>query len=159
MGFDPRVILSGRSINDSMGSYVAESTVSALKGAGRKAEGSRALLLGLTFKENVPDIRNSGAVEIRAGLMEHGLKVDVYDPHASAEEARDLYGIGLLEEAGSGAPYDAIVVAVRHKAILESMDIPGLFALAGGPGSVLADVKGAYDRESALKQGFTYWRL
>jgi UDP-N-acetyl-D-galactosamine dehydrogenase len=159
MGFDPRVILSGRSINDSMGRYVAESTVSALEAAGRKAEGSRALLLGLTFKENVPDIRNSGAVEIRAGLMEHGLEVDVHDPHASAEEARDLYGIELLDEAGSGAPYDAIVVAVRHRAILESMDITGLFALAGGQGSVLADVKGAYDRESARKQGFNYWRL
>ena len=157
VGYHSQVILAGRRINDSMGKHVAEQTIKHMINAGKSVKGSRILILGITFKENISDIRNSRVIDIVKELEEYGVEVDVYDPHADPEEVHEEYGLKLLSSPSEQTPYDVVVVAVKHKQFKE-LGVAGLKKIAGDP-AVLIDVKGMFDLESAKANGMGYWRL
>lgn len=136
-GYNPEIILAGRKMNDSMGSYVAMETVKMMIKKGATIKGSNVLVLGITFKENCPDIRNSRVIDIIEELQTYHINVDVYDPWASTEEVLHEYGLQLLSDARAlKSSYDGIVLAVSHNEFLQ-MDIIGLKAANG----VIFDVK------------------
>lgn len=119
-GYNPEIILAGRKMNDSMGSYVATETVKMMINKGATIKGSNALVLGITFKENCPDIRNSRVIDIIEELQSYHVNVDVYDPWASAEEVRHEYNLGLKSSMSDlQSNYDAIILAVSHNEFLE----------------------------------------
>jgi len=113
LGYYPQVILSGRRVNDNMGMFVANKVIKLMIKGGIKINSSKALILGVTFKENCPDIRNSRVVDIYKELSLFGVSISVYDPHANREEVKHEYGINLLEDI-SADEYDAIIIAVAH---------------------------------------------
>lgn len=136
-GYNPEIILAGRKMNDSMGSYVATETVKMMIKKGATIKGSRVLVLGITFKENCPDIRNSRVIDIIREFETYDVNVDVYDPWASAEEVHHEYGLDLICEASDlQTNYDGIVLAVSHNEFL-ALDV---MALKGEHG-VVFDVK------------------
>jgi UDP-N-acetyl-D-galactosamine dehydrogenase len=151
VGHNPEVILSGRRINDSMGAYVARQVDSELA-----TRPGRVLVLGLTFKENVPDLRNSRVVDIVEALRGLGHQVDVHDPHADAGEARTFFDVDLLENLEGASGYDAVVGAVRHDTYA-AFDAAALSELVA-PGGVVADVKGMW-RGLTLADGVRRWQL
>jgi len=159
IGYNPQVILAGRRINDGMGKYVAEMTVKKLIQADKAVKGSRVLVLGLTFKENVPDIRNSKVVDILAELQEYGVETLVCDPVASIEEAKHEYGIDLVD-LDSVAEVDAVVLAVAHDRF-KAIALEQLKKLCNnGRGcGVVVDVKNVLDFNLILSQGLKYWSL
>lgn len=159
VGYRPEVILAGRRINDSMGKYVAEHAVKQMIRAGKAIHGSRVLVLGLTYKENVRDIRNSKVVDIVAELREYGVEVLVHDPLADPEETRLKYGIGLSELDSLGK-VDAVVLAVPHSDY-KTMTVPRLKELCsnGNSRGVVIDVKGMVTREEVEASGLLYLGL
>ncbi|TAM12958.1 MAG: Vi polysaccharide biosynthesis UDP-N-acetylglucosamine C-6 dehydrogenase TviB [Nevskiaceae bacterium] len=138
VGYHPEVILAGRRINDSMGVYVVAQLMKAMMRRRIQVEGAKVLVLGLTFKENCPDIRNTRVVDIIAELKDYHCDVDVYDPWVDADEAQRQYGIALAAKPQAGH-YDAVVIAVAHQQF-KDMGAQALRAL-GKPGSVLYDLK------------------
>lgn len=140
MNHHPEVILAGRRINDNMAAVVADETVKIMLGKGISPLGSRILVLGLTFKEDCPDIRNTKVVEIVRTLQTYRAEVDIYDPWISVDEAAQEYGIHCLREQPRSNYYDAIVVAVGHNQF-KKLGEPGLKDF-GKSLSVLFDVKG-----------------
>ncbi len=114
LGYHPEVILSGRRINDNMGVFVGNKVIKLLIDKGNVVKGANALVLGITFKENCPDIRNTKVVDVVRELEQFGLNVDVYDPWASAEEVKEEYNIDLLSGL-NGKQYDAVVLTVSHE--------------------------------------------
>jgi UDP-N-acetyl-D-galactosamine dehydrogenase len=119
-GYNPEIILAGRKMNDSMGSYVATETVKMMIKKGATIKGSNALVLGITFKENCPDIRNSRVIDIIEELESYHVNVDVYDPWASKEEVKHEYDIDLKSSMSElKSDYDAIILAVSHNEFLE----------------------------------------
>jgi len=128
IGYHPEMILAGRRINDNMSRYVASEFIKALLQKGITVKGARVLIMGLTFKENCPDIRNTKVVDIIDELKQYGVNVDVYDPWVDAEEAQHEYGVTPVAELSSAA-YDGIVVAVAHHQF-KQMGINGMKALA-----------------------------
>lgn len=119
-GYNPEIILAGRKMNDSMGSYVATETVKMMINKGATIKGSNALVLGITFKENCPDIRNSRVIDIIEELQSYHVNVDVYDPWASKEEVKHEYNLDLKSsQTELKSDYDAIILAVSHKEFLE----------------------------------------
>lgn len=156
-GYVPQVILAGRRINDSMGKYVADQTLKQMARMGKRLNTSpRILVLGLTFKENVPDLRNSKVVDIIHELRSLGLEVQVHDPLVTSQDARAEYGFDLceLEETDT---FDVLVLAVSHDAY-RRMGLQGLRALCG-EAPLLMDVKAMFHPEEAKEAGFTHWRL
>jgi len=136
-GYNPEIILAGRKMNDSMGSYVAQETVKMMIKKGATIKGSKVLVLGITFKENCPDIRNSRVIDIIKELETYHVDVDVFDPWASSEEVKHEYGFDLLcSKTEISANYDAIILAVSHNEFL-SLDIDALKSPIG----VIFDVK------------------
>jgi len=136
-GYHPEIILAGRRMNDEMGKYVASEVVKLMIKKGTPVKGARALMLGITFKENCPDIRNTRAIDIYHELREYGMEVDVYDPWASPQVVQHEYGIKTITEYPEGNGYGAIVLAVAHKEFL------GLnFEAHKKAGAVIYDVKG-----------------
>jgi UDP-N-acetyl-D-galactosamine dehydrogenase len=119
LGYHPQVILSGRRVNDNMGMFVANKVVKLLIEKEQKITGAKALILGITFKENCPDIRNTRVIDIYNELKQFGLEVDVFDPWADATEVKNEYGINLLKQLNETTTYDAIIVAVAHKEFLQ----------------------------------------
>lgn len=156
LGYHPQVILAGRRINDSMGQYVAQNCVKEMIAAGRNVNGAKVLILGLTFKENVEDIRNSKVIDIYRELESFGVKPLVWDPVAKAPEVHEEYGIDLAD-VEKITQVDAVVAAVSHKQIL-SYDLAAL-ARKAGKGAPFVDVKSAFDRVALEKAGFRVWRL
>jgi UDP-N-acetyl-D-galactosamine dehydrogenase len=156
LGYHPQVILAGRRINDGMGKFIAEQTVKQMIASGAHIKGSRVNVLGLTFKEDCGDLRNSKVVDIIRELRTYGVEVYVHDPQAQAEEAMHEYGVRLLswDELPRA---DAIVAAVAHRSILElsSRDI----AAKAVPGGAFVDVKAAHDAGALQAQGLRVWRL
>jgi UDP-N-acetyl-D-galactosamine dehydrogenase len=138
IGYHPEMILAGRRINDSMGHYVAHETIKLMIKRGTPVAGARALILGLTFKENCPDLRNTRVVDIVAELMSFGVEVDVHDPWIDAAEAEHEYGIRPVSHPAPGT-YDAIIVAVAHRQF-HDLGIGGIRRF-GRPGAVVYDVK------------------
>jgi UDP-N-acetyl-D-galactosamine dehydrogenase len=138
IGYHPEVILSGRRLNDSMGAYVVAQLVKAMTKKRIQVEGAKVLVMGLTFKENCPDIRNTRVVDIVAELKEYICEVDVYDPWVSAQEAKHEYGIRPISKLVADS-YDAIIIAVAHHQF-KTMGAPGIRAL-GKSNAVLYDLK------------------
>jgi UDP-N-acetyl-D-galactosamine dehydrogenase len=139
LGYYPQVILSGRRVNDNMGIFVANKLVKLLIQKGKKIGGAKTLMLGITFKENCPDIRNSRVVDIYHELRDFGMDVDVYDPWANAAEVKHEHGIDLVSTLGSG--YDAIVLTVAHQ---EFLGLP--FASLKQADGIIFDIKSVLDK-------------
>jgi UDP-N-acetyl-D-glucosamine/UDP-N-acetyl-D-galactosamine dehydrogenase len=138
LGYHPHMILAGRRINDNMGQYVASQVVKRMIAADISPKSARVLLLGLTFKENCPDLRNTRVVDIISELSGYGSAVDVHDPWVNGAEARAEYGIDLVAEPETGA-YDAIVIAVGHRQFAE-LGADGIRRF-GKPTSLVYDIK------------------
>ena len=113
-GYHPEIILAGRRMNDSMGKYVATEVVKLMLKNEIKVKGAKTLMLGITFKENCPDIRNAKAINIYHELLEYGIQVDVYDPWAEPMEVKAEYGISTINKYPEGNGYTAIILAVAH---------------------------------------------
>jgi len=159
IGYHPQVILAGRRINDGMGKHVAEMTVKELIRADKAVKGARVLVLGLTFKENVPDIRNSKVIDIVRELAEYGIEVVIHDPVADPAEAAHEYGVTLTPLDAVQA-VDAVVWAVAHQdfAALDFARLGKLYR-EGDEGKVLIDVKAQLDPAAARQAGYYYWSL
>jgi len=155
-GYHPEVILAGRRINDGMGSHIARKTVQQMIHAGRNIKGARVNVLGLAFKENVPDIRNSKVVDIIRELHEFGVETFVHDPLAAAEDALHEYGLRLTDWDSLPAA-DALIVAVAHRQFLEIPNAQILRKIVRR--GCLIDVKCALDAEALRREGLTVWRL
>jgi UDP-N-acetyl-D-galactosamine dehydrogenase len=119
LGYDPQVILSGRRVNDQMGAFVADKVVKLMIQKDHKIKGARVLIMGVTFKENCPDVRNTRVVDIYHELKSFGLDVDIYDPWANAEEVRHEYKVDILAEVDGKVKYEGIIVAVAHNEFLQ----------------------------------------
>jgi UDP-N-acetyl-D-galactosamine dehydrogenase len=155
-GYHPQVILAGRRINDGMGKYVAEQTVKRMIAAGSAVKGAKVNVLGLAFKEDCADVRNSKVAELAAELSSYGAEVAVHDPEANAEEASRELGIHLV--AWEALPRaDALVVAVAHRRFL-AMGFSKLQEKLV-PGGCFIDVKARFDRAALEAAGFRVWRL
>lgn len=156
LGYQPQVILAGRRINDSMGKYVAEQVVKKMIAADVQVKRAKVIVLGLTFKENCPDLRNSKVIDVVRELQSYGVEVLIHDPLADSSEAEHEYGVTLStwEELPKA---DAIVAAVSHKAYTE-MGIQGLMQKLRH-GGVFADVKSAYSPVAISATGAHLWRL
>lgn len=142
LGYHAQVILSGRSINDGMGQFIAKKILKRLIANGLNMQQCRILILGLTFKENCPDIRNTKVVDVYRELRDFGLAVDVHDPWASAKEVENEYGI-VLQKTLLPNQYDGIIISVAHQQFL-TLDIA---ALKRCKNSIVFDVKSVFDRE------------
>jgi len=138
VGYHPEIILAGRRLNDSMGAYVANEFIKLLIRNDVKIKGAEVLILGITFKENCPDIRNSRVIDIINELNSFGLKVDVYDPWASADEVWHEYGIKILTNIEGLNKYEGVIAAVGHKEFLD---------LKIEEAKVFYDVKGIFPKE------------
>lgn len=157
LGYHPQVILAGRRINDGMAAYVAQQTVKKIIQAGGAVKGSKVIVLGLTFKENCPDLRNSKVADVVKELQEFGCEVSVHDPLAEPKEAVHEYGITLTEWNALPNQTDAIVAAVSHAEYLGKPVAELLSKLK--PGGVFIDIKSAYQPESIEAAGCNLWRL
>lgn len=157
MGYHPEVILSGRRINDNMGGYIAGNTIKELIKTGRSVKKSKVLIMGITFKENIGDIRNTRVVDIYNELKGYGMDVFVHDPLADPKEVLEEYGISLIAEPESRKPYDGIILAVRHEGY--SKYSIGRLEKMCGKDPVLIDVKTFFDKKKIERSGFNYWRL
>ncbi len=156
LGYHPQVILSGRRINDGMGAYIAAQTVKQMIRSGTPIKGSRVHVLGLTFKEDVPDLRNSRVIDIIHELESFGIKVDVYDPLASRAEALHEYNVALTDWDDLPVA-DAIIMAVAHREFLgRPLSDYQQKVVAGG---CFIDVKSKFDREALHAAGLCVWRL
>lgn len=143
LGYYPQVILSGRRVNDHMGMFVANKVVKLMIKKGHKIDGAKALILGVTFKENCPDIRNSRVIDIYRELCQFGMDVTVYDCYANPEEVQEEYGIRLSSEIGEA--YDAIILAVAHNEFV-NLDFK---KIRNGHNTIIFDTKSVLDRSIA----------
>jgi len=141
LGYHPQVILSGRRVNDHMGAFVADKVVKLMIQKDHKIKGSRALVMGITFKENCPDVRNTRVVDIYNELVHFGLKVDVYDPWADPAEVMHEYNVPIIDKLDHSVIYDAVIVAVAHNEFL-NFDYQKIKRNNG----VIYDTKGCLDR-------------
>ncbi len=152
LGYHSKIIDGGRVINDSMGSYVAETTIKKLIKSGHKVNGAKILIMGATFKENVSDIRNSKVADVYDELVSYSAKVDVIDPYADSEELLDEYGYGLKTEITE--KYEAIILAVNHKEYLKLDE--AYFKSIAKENAIFVDIKGIF--RGKIKE-LKYWSL
>jgi len=156
IGYHPEVILAGRRINDYMGRYIAERTVKELIHARIQVESARVIILGFTFKENCPDIRNTRVVDIIDELHEYGIEPLVHDPIADPNEAKEIYGVKLLKELPSFV--DAAIIAVKHNEYVKQG--PEMIKNILAPDkAVVIDVKAIFKKEDFDQSHTRYWRL
>lgn len=141
LGYHPDVILSGRRVNDSIAKFIASKVVKLLIAKGGIIKNSRALILGVTFKENCPDIRNTKVFDIYRELLDYGIEVELYDPWANSDEVKKEYGINLLNDLSNRTPYDSIIIAVSHKEFL-TMNLENL----KNENTIVFDTKSCLDR-------------
>ncbi|WP_286779246.1 MULTISPECIES: nucleotide sugar dehydrogenase [Sphingobacterium] len=142
LGYHPHVILSGREVNDQIASFIASKVVKLMIQKNIKFEGAKALVLGITFKENCPDMRNSKVIDMIQDLQEFGLKVDIYDPWVNRDEVKSHFNLKLLSDLPESADYDSVILAVGHREFLH-LDLNNL---KKNP-SVVFDIKGILDRK------------
>lgn len=159
IGYHSRIILAGRRINDGMGAYVAQELVKKMIHADVKVKDADVLVLGLTFKGNCPDTRNTKVIDILNELGSYEINTSVYDPVADKAEAKREYGIDLVSKAEL-KDFDAVLVAVDHDDFKEYSveDIKAMYS-DKNENKILFDVKGIYDKDEFEKAGFNYWRL
>ena len=141
LGYYPQVILSGRRVNDNMGFFVANKIVKLLISNNHVISKSKALILGITFKENCPDIRNSKVIDVVNELRQYNMDVDVFDPHVDINEVKEEYGISLIKNITK--KYEAIILAVSHKEFLEL----NVKLIRSSESSIIFDIKSFFDRE------------
>jgi len=141
LGYHPDVILSGRRVNDSIAKFIASKVVKLLISKGGIIKNSKALILGVTFKENCPDIRNTKVFDIYKELIDYGIDVELYDPVANSHEVKEEYGINLLNKLNSNTKYDSIIIAVSHTEFL-TMNLEDL----KNDNTVVFDTKSCLDR-------------
>ncbi|MBO4370477.1 MAG: nucleotide sugar dehydrogenase [Paludibacteraceae bacterium] len=141
LGYEPEVILSGRRVNNSIAKFIADKTIKLMIQANMQIKSSRVLILGVTFKENCPDVRNTKVVDIYKELTEFGVQPDVYDPWANADAVRAEYGIDLIPQLDTKVPYNAVILAVAHDQF-KQLD----FKQFKDNGSVIFDAKACIDR-------------
>jgi len=158
LGYHPEIILAGRRINDGMGKYIAEKAVKLLIRAGKQVRGARIAILGLTFKEDVPDLRNTRVVDIVNELKDFGVDVLIHDPLADAAEAKKYYGLDLEKNLNKLSGADAVIIAVIHRAYRE-LGLSGIAGLCSDDIRIVMDIKGAFRPEEARGINITYWRL
>jgi UDP-N-acetyl-D-galactosamine dehydrogenase len=161
LGYQPEVILAGRRINDAMGKYIAEQTVKQLIEADKTVKGAKVLIMGITFKENVSDIRNSRVIDIINELKEFGIDVIVCDPLAVSGAVQHEYGIKLTKY-NKNIKADAIVIAVNHNAYKKELTVESMkhhVKNNNGSKGVVIDIKGMFEKESVKGAGMLYWRL
>ena len=156
LGYHPQVILAGRQVNDDMGRFVAQETVKEMLKAGRPLQGARVAVLGLTFKEDCPDLRNSKVIHIINELRTYGIEPLVHDAIADKIEAKHEYGVDLVD-LNELNKLDHIVIAVAHKQY-KALSPAQLNAMLV-PGGRITDVKCALDREAMSTVGVAVWRL
>jgi UDP-N-acetyl-D-galactosamine dehydrogenase len=156
LGYHPQVILAGRRINDSMGKYVAEQAVKQMIAANRPVKGADVIVLGMTFKENCADLRNSKVIDVIHELQSYGVRVHVHDPIASSQECEHEYGVKLTRWDDLPKA-QAIVATVSHREYLDM----GLRQMSEKlmPNGVFVDVKSSFDPQELTEAGFTAWRL
>lgn len=160
LGYHSQIILAGRKINDGMGKFIADAIIKKLILANKVVRQAKVVILGVTFKENTPDTRNSKVVDIIASLREYGIEPIVVDPEADAEEAKHEYNIDLVD-IKDVKDADCIVLAVAHD-IFKQMSWSEIDSLYGGfdnKDKVLVDVKSILDRKEIEEKGYSYWRL
>ena len=156
IGYSPQVILAGRRINDAIGGYIARQVIKEMVSAGFKINDEPIIVLGLTFKENVADVRNSKAIDIVRELQTYGAKVCVHDPMADKDEARHEYGVEL--SAWADLPRAGAIIAAVNHAQYSQMGLERLLEKAL-PGAVFCDVKSAFDASALKAKGLKVWRL
>ncbi|MET4074269.1 nucleotide sugar dehydrogenase [Hymenobacter sp. UYCo722] len=154
LGYDAKVILSGRTTNDNMGAYIARKTVQMMIKKGKDVAKSRVLVMGATFKENVEDIRNSKVADVIQELKNFSVNVDIIDPHASSDELHHEYGFRLTKPDDVRTDYDAVIVAVSHSPYAEKNEAYFQSITAENP--VLVDIKGLY---RGKMKDIQYWSL
>lgn len=157
LGHLPQTILSGRRINDGMGRWIGRKVVKSLIETDRQVKGARVLICGLTFKENVSDIRNSRVQDIIDELKDYQVEVSGYDPHVPAEVGEKYFGVSMVGDKALTA-FDAVVFAVAHRSFSE-LSVDSLATMVNRQPAPLFDLKWLFDREAATAAGFRYWRL
>lgn len=157
LGYHSQIISSGRRINDDMGKYIAENVVKNLIFADKPVRNAKVAILGFTFKENCPDIRNSKVIDIVNELREYGIEPLIADPLANVEEAKKTYGVVMID-VNAVKEMDAVVLAVAHEQ-LRNMQMKEIDCMYGSGEKVLLDIKGLFDREEYERAGYHYWRL
>lgn len=157
MGYHSQVILSGRRINDNMGKYVAENCIKYIIAADKSVKNAKVAVLGFTFKENCPDVRNTKVMDIIKELREYGIEPVIYDPEADTKDAEKLYGVRFVDRDYMKG-MDAVILAVSHREFM-CMSKKDMDSLYGDGKKVLLDVKGILDREEYEADGYSYWRL
>ncbi|MFC4929399.1 nucleotide sugar dehydrogenase [Massilia sp. GCM10023247] len=157
VGYHPQVILAGRRINDGMAKFVAEKTVKSMISSGFQVKGAKVNVIGLTFKENCPDLRNSKVADIVHELQSYGVDVHVWDPLADADESQHEYGIRLEKSWDSLPKADALIAAVPHKEVL-AMSLAD-FQSKLNDGGCFIDVKSQFDEKAIREAGYCVWRL
>jgi UDP-N-acetyl-D-galactosamine dehydrogenase len=158
LGYHSQIILSGRKINDDMGKYVAGNVIKKMIKAKQEIDGARVAIFGLTFKENVGDVRNTRVIDIIDELKEYGVNVIVYDPVAEADNVYREFGIELAAK-DELHDLDSVVMAVPHNELKEEFDLDRLEKLYKNDNKVLVDIKSMYDRKESESRGFHYWSL
>lgn len=158
LGYHSQIILSGRKINDDMGKYVASNIIKKMIKAKQEIDGAKVAIFGLTFKENVGDVRNTRVIDIIDELKEYGVNVIVYDPVAEVENVYREFGIELASK-DELQDLDSIVMAVPHNELKEEFDLDRLETLFKNDRKVLVDIKSIYDRKECERRGFHYWSL
>ena len=158
VGYISQLILSGRRINDGMSKFIAEKCVKEMIKAGKFIKGARVLILGLTFKENCPDLRNSKVMDVVRELETYGIEVLINDPVVDSEEAKKEYGIEIVN-LSEIKEIDAVIVAVKHNSYLSlsKKDIKNLFVNSEEK-ALLMDLKGVFDKKKMINE-FNYWRM
>lgn len=157
LGYKSKIIASGRSINNEMAKFVVENTIKKLIKANKLINGSRVAVMGITFKENCPDTRNTKIIDVIEGLKDYGVDIIVYDPVADSKEVLEEYNISLCSD-NDLKNLDGIIVAVDHDEF-KKFDINALKSMYGNGEKVLIDIKSVYDNNEALDNGIHYWSL
>ncbi len=158
IGYHPETILAGRKINDYMGKYVAENCVKNIIKTGKPVKSSKVLILGLTFKENIKDIRNTKVIDIYNELTEYEMDVSLFDPYVDKDEVLREYKISVLDNIEDNAPYNAVILSVKHKFFLDNLNLGKIKSICT-ENPLLIDVKGVFTEKEAVEKGFSYWRL
>ena len=157
LGYHPEMILAGRRINDGMGKFIAERTVKMLISLGKQVRRAKIAVLGITFKENVPDLRNTKVMDIISELKDYEVDVLVHDPMADPAEARKYYGVEL-QKMEDLMGVDGVIVAVMHDEY-KKLGLSNIVRLCTQGASLVVDVKGAFSPEEAKAMNIKYWRL
>ena len=157
LGYHSQIILAGRKVNDDMGNFIAISTVKQMTKVGIDTSKAKVLILGATFKENCPDIRNSKVFDIYHGLKEFGITPFVYDDNAIPQEIENEYGVKPIDKNDLHS-FDCIIIAVAHDSF-KKMDLTKMFKEGENNKKVIIDVKSSLDKKKYLSKGYQLWRL